>query len=302
MTRLVLPVLVVLVGLVTLNDAWGEAANSSGPALVPWPKTLRAGQGAMPLTERSRIVAADKALTPLAAILSEEIFTVAGVRLATGDGKPANGDIALALDPSLKGESYTLAFADTAVVSGADYFAVAAGTATLLQAMTGAGGELSLPRLTVEDEPAYPYRGVLIDLGRKYHSPGGIKQVIELCRLYKIRYLHVHISDDQLFMFPSTRFPQAGKGNGEFARFEPKSKPHVDPYTLEELRDLERFSQARGVHIVPEMDLPGHSGRLVGDVPETFAFPGNGSTVNIAGPRTLEAVAALLGEVMDVFQ
>jgi hexosaminidase len=285
-----------------LGAAWCEAADSAGPALVPWPKTLRAGQGAMALTEGSRIVAGDKALAPLAAILADEIFTVTGVRLATGDGKPGKGDIALVLDPSLGGERYTLAVADTAVVAGADTFAVAAGTVTLLQAMNVAAGVVSLPHLTVDDEPAYPYRGLLIDLGRKYHSPGGIKQVIELCRLYKIRYLHVHISDDQLFMFPSTAFPQVGKGNREFARFEPKSKPKVEPYTLEELRDLERFSQARGVHIVPEMDLPGHSGRLVGDAPETFAFSGNGSTVNIAGPRTLAAVATLLDEVMDVFQ
>ncbi|MDB5173306.1 MAG: hypothetical protein JWN51_2079, partial [Phycisphaerales bacterium] len=104
------------------------------------------------------------------------------------------------------------------------------------------------------------------------------------------------------FMFPSTAFPQAGKGNREFARFEPGSKPHVDPYTLAELKDLEQFSKDRGVHIVPELDLPGHSGRLVGDAPEIFGFPGNGSTVNIASPKTIAAVKTLLNEVMDVFQ
>ncbi|MCX5670265.1 MAG: hypothetical protein NTU94_02950 [Planctomycetota bacterium] len=93
MTRLILPVFVALVGLITLNVAWGEAANSSGPSLVPWPKTLRPVQGALAITERSRLVAAEKTLAPLATILSEEIFTVTGVRLATGDGKPGKGDI-----------------------------------------------------------------------------------------------------------------------------------------------------------------------------------------------------------------
>jgi len=156
MTRLVLPVFVVLVGLITLNVARGEAANSSGPSLVPWPKTLRPVQGALAITERSRLVVTEKTLAPLAAILSEEIFTVTGVRLATGDGKPGKGDIALVLDPSLKGEHYELTVADTAVVAGADYFAVAAGTATLLQALKAANGTLSLPCLRVEDEPAKP--------------------------------------------------------------------------------------------------------------------------------------------------
>ena len=123
-----------------------------------------------------------------------------------------------------------------------------------------------------------------------------------MCRLYKIRYLHVHLSDDQLFMFPSKQFPQLGKGNWEFARFEPGSQPKILPYTREELRDLERFSQERGVHLVPEIDMPGHAGRLVGDAPEVFGFPGSGATLNIANPRTLAAATALWNEVMDIFQ
>jgi hexosaminidase len=93
-----------------------------------------------------------------------------------------------------------------------------------------------------------------------------------------------------------------GKGNWEFARFEPGSKSNILPYTREELRDLERFSQERGVHIVPEIDMPGHACRLVGDAQEVFGFPGSGATLNIAKSKTLEAITALWNEVMDVFQ
>jgi hexosaminidase len=283
--------------------AIGTHAGDETPLrLVPAPRVVRHEPGALTLTATSRIVAADKALAPLAAILSDEILSLTGVRLAAADGAPAPGDIVLQLDAALKDEAYVLAVKDTVAVRGGNYLAVASGSATLLQALQTAGGALSIPRLTIEDQPAYPFRAALIDLARKYHSPGGIKQVIELCRLYKVRYLHLHISDDQLFMFPSTKFPQVGKGNREFARFEPPSAPRIAPYTLEELRELEKFSQERGVHLVPELDLPGHSGRLVGDARETFAFPGNGSTVNIASPKTLEAVSVLMNEVMDVFQ
>jgi hexosaminidase len=90
-----------------------------------------------------------------------------------------------------------------AVVKGGNFHSVASGTVTLLQAMKSKSMALTIPHMTVSDRPAYPYRAAMIDLAHKYHSPGGIKQVIELCRLYKIRYLHVHVSDDQLFMFPS---------------------------------------------------------------------------------------------------
>ena len=299
--RSLVPVVLAMTPASVAAAAAGQAGNA-GRRLVPWPKTLRPGRGSLEVTARSRIVAGDRSLAPLAKVLSDEISLVTGVRLATGLGRARRGDVLLAIDPRLKGEEYTLEVRGSAAVRGADYHGVAFGTVTLLQLVRAAGRALSLPRLAIEDAPAYPYRGALIDLARKYHSPRGVKQVIELCRLYKIRYLHVHISDDQLFMFPSTKFPQVGRGNREFARFEPRSKPRIEPYTLEELKDLERFSQVRGVHIVPEMDLPGHSGRLVRDAPDVFAFPGNGSTVNIASPGTLEAVTTLLNEVMDVFR
>ncbi|MDB5910463.1 MAG: hypothetical protein JWP34_4577, partial [Massilia sp.] len=279
-----------------------DSGNVRDISLIPLPRSFKTEGGSLALTKDSRIVAGSPELAPLATILSDEIRRTTGVRLETASGADRPGDVLLALNPTLKGEAYSLDVTAIATVIGANYDAVASGTATLLQALKLTDGRPVLPHLRIADEPAFAFRGVLIDVARKYHSPGGIKQVIELCRLYKIRYLHVHISDDQLFMFPSTAFPQAGKGNREFARFEPGSKPHVDPYTLAELKDLEQFSKDRGVHIVPELDLPGHSGRLVGDAPEIFGFPGNGSTVNIASPKTLAAVKTLLNEVMDVFQ
>ena len=280
-----------------------QAAQAEGvPQFIPQPKNLTLGQGSLALTAASRILAANPELEPLAKVLAEEIFLTTGIRMttATGAGKP--GDVVLQLDPSLKGEAYTLDVQDDATVRGAHYPSVASGTVTLLQALRVANGALTVPRMKVADEPAYPFRGALIDLARKYHSPGGIEQVIELCRLYKVRYLHLHLTDDQLFMFPSTKFPQVGKSNREFSRFEPASKPRIAPYTLDELRAVERFARERGVYLVPELDLPGHSGRLIADAHEIFGIPGNGSTVNIASPKTLEALTTLLNEVMDVFQ
>lgn len=276
--------------------------GATTPQLVPLPKSMTLGSGALALSKTGRIVATSKELEPLAQVLSDEIFLTTGVRLETAAGKAIPGAVVLQLDPALKGEAYTLEVTDAAVVKGGNYQSVASGTVTLLQALMTANGVLGVPRLKIADEPVYHYRGALIDLARKYHSPGGIEQVIELCRLYKIRYLHLHLTDDHLFMFPSTRFPQLGKSNQEFARFEPASMPRVAPYTLDELKGLESYAKERGVYLVPELDLPGHSGRLIADGQDIFGLPGNGSTVHIANPKTLEAITVLMNEVMDVFQ
>jgi len=291
-----------LVLLAALRLALSVQAADAPPHLVPLPQTLTMGQGSLTLTKSSRILAATKELEPLAKVLADEIFLTTGVRLAATSGQGETGDVVLQLDPGLKGEAYALEVKDHATVKGGSYQSIASGTVTLLQVLQATNGALTVPLMKIVDEPAYPYRGALIDLARKYHSPGGIEQVIELCRLYKIRYLHLHLTDDQLFMFPSTKFPQLGRSNREFARFEPASKPRIAPYTLDELRALERFAQQRGVYLVPELDLPGHSGRLIADAQGIFGIPGNGSTVNIASPKTLEALTTLLNEVMDVFQ
>lgn len=286
--------------LLTCNPA--AMAEQGALSLIPMPESVQMGAGTMPITAKSRIVVGDQSLMPLAAVLAADIKRVAGLVLSPVADAKQSGDIVLRLDPALEGEAYKLEVSTTADISAGNYHALAFATVTLLQAMQVDAAGASVPQVTIRDAPAFPFRAALIDVARKYHTPAGIRQVVELCRLYKIRFLHVHLSDDQLFMFPSTAFPQVGQGNREFTRFEPGSAPRIRPYTLAELKDLERFSQERGVHIVPEIDLPGHSGRLVGDAPETFAFPGNGNTVNIASPRTCAAIETLMNEVMDVFQ
>ena len=224
-------------------DAQPEAQRSQ---LIPMPRMLTLQQGTLALSGRSRIIAKNRELEPLAKLLSEEIFQVTGVRMAVGAKERSQGDLILTLDPGLQEEAYTLDVGRSAHVQGGNYCSVAFGTVTLLQSLQIAKGALTLPRLHIQDKPAYGYRGALIDLGRKYHSPDGIRQVIELCRLYKIRFLHLHLTDDQLFMFPSLHFPQLGKSNQEFARFEPGSKPHIAPYTLPGGADSSRFDSGAG--------------------------------------------------------
>lgn len=195
----------------SLKNRGPRVVEESGPALIPRPAALTMGQGALQLTKDSRIVAAEAGLAPLARVLSDEIFTVTGIRLAPAEGQPNAGDISLQLDPTLKDEAYRIEVAGSAVVKGNNAHAVAFASVTLLQALQTDGGGFSVPKLTMDDRPAFPFRAALIDLARKYHTPGGIEQVIELCRLYKIRYLHLHLTDDQLFMFPSTKFPRRAK-------------------------------------------------------------------------------------------
>ncbi len=106
-----------------------------------------------------------------------------------------------------------------------------------------------------------------------------------MCRLYKIRYLHLHLSDDQSFTFPSTAYPQmATKGRS---------------YSLDEMHALVQFADERGVTIVPEIDMPAHASAFIAAMPELKSPAGN--IINFAAPTGINAACTLVDEMAEMF-
>ncbi len=288
-------------GLAVVGTLGNPTAGENATAFVPWPRSITPGEGRMDLTDKTRVVAADKTLLPLAETLSDELRLLIGRRPPVVDGSAHDGDIVLVLDPAFQGESYRLAVDGRATVSAGDYNGVALGTATLLQAVQSDGAAF-LPRLTVEDGPRLAYPGAMLDVARKPYSIDALQQCIEVCRFYKVRYLHFHLTDENAWTFPSTAYPQLGKNNFAWAGGE---KPPV--YKLDELKRLVAYADARGVTLVPEIEMPGHSGQLRGALPEIFGYhdeagkiatPG---VINMVSEDAFHALDTLVGETADVF-
>lgn len=265
--------------------------------LVPWPKTIKPLPDSVILTSRSRIVAADPRLLPLAGLLAGEIELVTGLKTTLADGQPAPGDIGLQLDSRLQGEAYSLEARQAVLVRGGNYGAVALGAATVLQLVGTDQGLVSIPGIAITDAPSTEYRGLLVDVARRYHSIDNLKQMVQLCRLYKIRYLQLHLTDDQAFTFPSTAYPQLTSKNH-----------HGGPsYTLEQLKDLVAYADARYVTIIPEYEVPGHSAAANRAIPDLFLIKGtkpyeHHASINFAKAEVMRAVATIVGEMCDVFR
>ncbi len=268
---------------------------------VPMPRSITAGRGNMGVG--GSLIAASRKLVPLAEVVAAEFLLLTGRKLSVREGGEAGpGDILLEICADRKGgspggleedQSYTLEVTDKALVRGGSYAAAAFGTATLLQALDAKEGKATLPRCVVKDAPDAAYRGLLVDVARKPHSIATLRQCIELCRWYKIRYLQLHFTDDQMFTFPSTAFPKLATPGAA--------------YTLDQLHDLEKFAAQRGVVIVPEFDVPGHSGAAVNAMPELLAVQGGARTgwsvtLNFAKEDACRAVETIIGEMLDVFR
>jgi hexosaminidase len=318
-------ILVVALGVLALPAGTAVADDPAdghpGLHLVPWPQELRVGEGRMQLTADSRIVADPKELRPLGKVLSGEIGLLTGLKLkvVTGAGRP--GDIVLRINrATLAGApilavrnrqlvhtregAHTLVVDTQAVVEGFDYRAVAEGSATLLQALGQSEGRVSLPKLTIRDWPHADYCAQLVDVARQDHPVAWLKKMVQVCRFYKVRYLHLHLTDDQGWTFPSTKYPQLGsKNHGAHGGRAPRV------YTLDELKELVAYADARGVTLVPELEMPGHSGAALRSLPEVFDAlnPQTGQPVgmgcmNMASEELYPALDTIIGEMCAVFR
>ena len=176
-------------------------------------------------------------------------------------------------------------------VTGGSYNAISMAKSSLIQMVKLKGSEtIILPKSKIFDMPDSSYRGLMIDLSRMWHSLESIRNVIDLASFYKIKYLQLHLSDDQAFVFPTDSFPNL---------------PTPDrPYSKKDFIELVEYAKIRGVTIVPEIDVPGHSRQFIETYPKIFDVD-NGikksNVINIANENVYNAIDQIIGEVAEVF-
>ncbi len=264
-----------VVALFVILAAGGMAARSNAAEklnLIPTPKVVKQGEGEMPLTAEGRIVYTDAKLKPLAGIFSREILAITAIKLQPVEGEPKAGDIVLKINPKLRADNdivavqnrevvktrdfaHTISVSDTCVVEGWDYRAVCEGTATLLQALKFKDGKAALPKMEIKDWPFADFTGFMMDCARQDVPIHAVKSMVVSMRFYKVRYLHLHFTDDSAILFPLRKWPDCGKFNGGINNGD---TPRV--WDRAEMIKLVKFADERGVTLVPELETPGHCG------------------------------------------
>ena len=117
--------------------------------------------------------------------------------------------------------------------------------------------------MQIKDEPRFRWRGLLIDVSRHWEPAEIIKRNLDAMAAAKMNVLHWHLSDDQGFRVESRRFPKlhrvASEGNY---------------YTQQEVREIIDYARDRGIRIIPEFDMPGHTTAWLAAYPELASAPG----------------------------
>ncbi|MEI6218873.1 MAG: family 20 glycosylhydrolase, partial [bacterium] len=280
--------------------------QKSPPSLIPWPQSVTFTNGSMDMFRTSRIVVKDSKLMPLAKIFAEEVTALSGMSMQVASDAPQAGDIVLALGPGQKPGGYELMVTDRSELLAGDYKGAVAGTATILQALiANEDGTVEIPCMTVRDFPHADYCGAMLDVARHDFTVAQIRDCITVCRLYKVRYLQLHLTDNEGWTFPSTRYPQLGTKNiASGAGGKPASR-----YSVQDLKELVAFADARGVTLVPEIEMPGHCGAAERCMPEVFGarsaqtngYVGLG-VMNFASQGLYQVLDTVLGEVAAIFE
>jgi hexosaminidase len=161
-------------------------------------------------------------------------------------------------------ESYELTVADSgAKLTAPTTLGVLRGLQTFLQLVQITPTGFAAPAVTIKDQPRFPWRGTLIDVSRHFIPLDVLKRNIDGMAAVKMNVLHWHLSDDQGFRVESKKFPKL-TGMGSDGMF----------YTQTEIRDLIAYAHDRGVRVMPEFDIPGHTHSWYIGYPELASGPG----------------------------
>jgi hexosaminidase len=265
-------------------------------SIIPVPRELTVGEGSFSITDDTRVTyAAGSPGEQVATYFVELLQRTGGPALATvASGRAdAKNVIHFELQPregAVNEEGYSLVTSPgRIVVSSRAPRGLFYGAVTLWQLLTSTtadGTQLAVPTLTINDEPRFKWRGLMLDSARHYQSPQTVKRFIDVMALHKLNVLHWHLTDDQAWRLEIKKYPKlTGVGAwrvpaGPAAAADIDSatgKPRVygGYYSQAQVREIVAYAAARQITIVPEIELPGHASAAIAAYPQlAVSLPG----------------------------
>ena len=237
---------------------------SHGPSfadLVPAPARCEPTSDALPPGRLAWVAGADATHLRLAEFAVRYLEPALGRRLAAldePDPDPELAGVRLESEPGLPPEHYRLVIDDTGVrLEAASRPGFTRGLATLFQLLAGCRRRGRLPGGVVTDGPAFPWRGLLLDSGRHFRPVDEVLRVIDRLALYKLNVLHWHLTEDQGWRLEVPGLPRLAEVGAW--RLDQRGQRHGGFYTAADVRRVLAHAGARGIAVVPEIEMPGHS-------------------------------------------
>lgn len=153
------------------------------------------------------------------------------------------------------------------------------GLETLLQLIAGDRDGFYLPAVEIQDQPRFPWRGLLIDVARHYEPMEVLKRNLDAMAAVKLNVFHWHLTENQGFRIESKKFPKLHLMGSDNLY-----------YTQDQAREIIAYARERGIRVIPEFDMPGHSTSWLVGYPELGSLP---------GPYQIERLAGIFDPALD---
>ena len=253
----------------TTSPAPTSRATFAG--LVPAPTAWRPASSTFVLSAQTSLVA-DGAALDAAALLRSYVRERTGAKLQMRSAAPPATTSPTSIVFTRDGADAALGEEGYELRVGSDRIEVVArGRAGFLWAVQSLRQLLpadrplavAIPGGTLRDIPRFEWRGTMLDVARHFFPPRQVRRVIDLAARYKLNRFHLHLTDDQGWRIQIRRYPQltdtgaateVGGGTGGF-------------YTQRQFGGLVEYAAARGITLVPEIEMPGHSQAAVASLP-----------------------------------
>jgi hexosaminidase len=198
-------------------------------------------------------------------------------------------------------ESYSLEISSSgAKLNAPTRLGVMRGLQTFLQLVETTSDGFAVPALTIRDQPRFLWRGLMIDVSRHFFPLDVLKRNLDGMAALKLNVFHWHLSDNQGFRVEIKKFPKLHEMGSDGLY-----------YTQDEVRGLIAYARERGIRVVPEFDMPGHSTAWFVGYPELASAPGPyqierkwgvfDPAMNPAEERTYKFLDKFIGEMAQLF-
>ncbi len=162
----------------------------------------------------------------------------------------------------------------------------------------------SLPYLVVSDEPAYEYRGFMLDASRHMQEVSTVKSILDFMCSVKLNVFHWHLTDDEGWRIESDLYPNLNivGSNMINTHFDNRFTQVNGYYTKEEIREICEYAAQLNIEVIPEIDVPGHNFALTTAYPE-LRCPGHPASNAVCGAdeKNFMMLTSLFGELLEIY-
>ena len=263
-------------------------------AVIPQPESVVPGKGSFRFTKETVFVI-DPALMPARLPFLEQFEKASGFRFSVQKVALLTNYVVIDTDTSLPKEGYTLTVnPKEIIIKAGGYNGALYALETLRQLLpkefesaTPVKTDWAVPAVTITDAPQYAWRGLMLDVSRHFFPKEYILKTLDRMAMLKLNIFHFHLVDNEGWRIEIKKYPKLTEigawrvdqedklwnertpnSANAFANPATAPKKYGGFYTQEDIKEIVAYASARGITVIPEIEMPAHAMSAIAAYPK----------------------------------